>query len=287
MHDGNANTYALKFKGCNLTLTPQPPRKPLKTKPGKKSEKSLCMSETRVERAISKSKPLFASLMVESNTSEEVRPLHLLAQSLLKEFEDVFHNDLPPRLPPIRGIEHQIDLLPGVHLPKKLTYRCNRNESKELQRQVQKLLDRGYIRESLSPHSIPTLLVPKKDGIWHMCVDSRAINNITIKYRFLIPWLDDKLDELHGSKVFSKIDLQSDYHQIRIKEGDDRKMAFKTKYGLYEWLVMPFGLSNAPSTFMRLMNKVLRSFIEKFVVVYFDDILVYSHDESSNKEHLT
>ena len=139
----------------------------------------------------------------------------------MEEHQDVFSDDLPQGLPPIRGIEHQTDLILGAPIPNRPAYRTNPTEAKELQRQVEELLARGYVRENLSPCAVPTLLVPKKDGSWRMCVDSRSVNNITIKYKFSMPRLDDMLDELAGACWFRKIDLRSGYHQIRMREGDE------------------------------------------------------------------
>jgi hypothetical protein len=173
---------------------------------------------------------------------------------LLENFVDIVVDEFPSSFLLIRSIIHHIDLILGAILPNKVAYRLTPQENEEVKIQVHDLLEKGLVREILSPCTIPTVLSPKKDGGWRMCSDSRAINKITIRYIFPLSRMDDLINCLSGENYFSKIILKSGYHQIRMREGDEWKTAFKTNEGLYECLVMPFGLTNAPSTFMRLMN---------------------------------
>ena len=159
-------------------------------------------------------------------------------------------------------------------------------ELAELRKQLQELLDKGFIRPSVSPWGAPVLFVKKKDGSLRLCIDYRKLNQVTVKNRYPLPRIDDLFDQLQGASVFSKIDLRSGYHQLRIKEEDTSKSAFRTRYGHYEFLVLPFGLTNAPAAFMDLMNRVFRPYLDNFVVVFIDDVLIYSQDEVSHREHL-
>nr|KYP52232.1 Transposon Ty3-I Gag-Pol polyprotein [Cajanus cajan] len=156
----------------------------------------------------------------------------------------------------------------------------------ELKGQLEDLLEKQLVRPSVSPWGAPVLLVKKKDGGSRLCVDYRQLNKLTIKNKYPLPRIDDLMDQLRGASVFSKIDLRSGYHQIRVKEGDIPKNAFRTRYGHYKYIVMPFGVTNAPAVFMDYMNKIFRPFLDKFVVVFIDDILIYSRTPKEHGEHL-
>ena len=205
---------------------------------------------------------------------------------VLAPYADVFPDDLPPGLPPSREIDHRIELVPGATPPSRPTYRLSAAELTELKKQLAELSAAGFIRPSKSPFGAPILFVKKKDGSMRMCVDYRALNNVTIKNSYPLPRVDELFDRLQGAKLFSKIDLRSGYHQIRIADEDVPKTAFRTRYGHYEFLVLPFGLTNAPATFMHLMQQTFRQHLDKFVLVFLDDILIYSKTREEHEQHV-
>jgi hypothetical protein len=208
-------------------------------------------------------------------------------KKVMIEFADVFPKDLPKELPPRRDIDFRIELIPGFTPPARSPYRMSPAEQDEVRKTLDDLLEHGFIQSSVSPFAAPVLLVKKKDGTMRMCVDYRGLNKITIKNKYPLPRIDELFDRLHGAKWFSKIDLRSGYHQLRIHPDDIHKTAFNTRYGHYEYLVLPFGCSNAPASFMHLMqDKVLRPFVDKFVIVYLDDILIYSQTKEDHEQHV-
>ncbi|GKC42926.1 putative reverse transcriptase domain-containing protein, partial [Tanacetum coccineum] len=205
--------------------------------------------------------------------------------NVVMDFPDVFPEDLSG-LPPTRQVEFQIDLVPGAAPVAWAPYRLAPSKMKELSEQLQELSDKGFIRPSSSPWGAPVLFVKKKDGSFQMCIDYRELNKLTVKNRYPLPRIDDLFDQLQGSSVYSKIDLRSGYHQLRVREEDIPKTAFRTRYGHYEFQVMPFGLTNAPAVFMDLMNRVCKPYLDKFVIVFIDDILIYSKNKQEHNEHL-
>jgi hypothetical protein len=204
---------------------------------------------------------------------------------VVRDFPDVFPEELPG-LPPERDVEFSIELKPGTTPVSRRSYRMPPNELAELKTQLQDLLEKGFIRPSSSPWGCPAIFVKKKDQTLRMCVDYRPLNEVTIKNKYPLPRIDLLFDQLVGAKVFSKIDLRSDYHQIWVQPEDIPKTAFTTRYGLYEYLVMSFGLTNAPAHFTYLMNSVFMPELDKFVVVFIDDILIYSKSKEEHATHL-
>ncbi|GJX88986.1 putative reverse transcriptase domain-containing protein [Tanacetum coccineum] len=202
-----------------------------------------------------------------------------------KDFPEVFPEDLPG-LPPTRQVEFHIELIPGAAPVACAPYRLAPVKMKELAEQLKELFDKGFIRPSSSPWGAPILFVKMKDGSFRMCIDYRELNKLIVKNRYPLPRIDDLFGQLQGSSIYSKIDLRSGCHQLRVREEDIPKTAFKTRYGHYEFQVMPFGLTKAPAVFMDLMNHVCKPYFDKFVIVFIVDILIYPRDEKEHEEHL-
>jgi hypothetical protein len=204
---------------------------------------------------------------------------------VVKEFVDVFLEELP-RLSPERELEFTIDLKLGTELIARTPYQMSTPELQKFKMQLKELLDLGLIHPSVSPWGAPVIFIRKKDGLWRLCIDYRQLNKATIKNQYPLPRIDDLFDQMKGVTVFSKIDLRSGYHQLWIKEDDIPKTTFKTRFGHYKFTILPFGLTNAPGVFMSLMNGVFRKYLDKFVQVFIDDILIYSRMTEEHDEHL-
>ncbi|GJY46013.1 putative reverse transcriptase domain-containing protein [Tanacetum coccineum] len=235
----------------------------------------------KARKYIERGSQLFLAQVTEKEPSKK----QLQDVPVIRNFPEVFPDDLPG-LPPPRQVEFRIELVPGAAPVARAPYRLAPSELKELSDQLKELLEKGFIRPSSSPWGAPVLFVKKKDGSFRMCIDYRELNKLTVKNRYPLPRIDDLFDQLQGSSVYSKIDLRSGYHQLRIREEDIPITAFRTRYGHYEFQVMPFGLTNAPAVFMDLMNRVCKPYLDKFVIVFIDDILIYSKNKDEHEKHL-
>ncbi|CAI7868457.1 unnamed protein product [Closterium sp. NIES-53] len=241
----------------------------------------------RFEKDVKQTMAGFVALVTNEDEGErKTLELPPAIQKLLEEFEDVLPDDLPDQLPPYRTHQHEIIEEPGSKPTFRAPYQLSPTELADMKKQIEYLLDKGLIRPSTSPYGAPVLFTPKPDGSLRMCIDYRALNKQTIKNKYPIPRIDDLLDQLRGATVFSKLDLRSGYWQIRMADNSIYKTAFRTRYGSYEYLVMPFGLTNAPATFQAEMNHIFRPLLDECVVVYLDDILIYSRDMKQHIEHL-
>ncbi|GJY93054.1 putative reverse transcriptase domain-containing protein [Tanacetum coccineum] len=216
------------------------------------------------KKYIQKGCQVYLAQVTSKKTKDKSKEKRLEDVPIVREFPKVFLEDLPG-LPPARQVEFQIDLVPGAAPVARAPYRLAPAEMQELSTQLQELSDRGFIRPSSSPWGAPVLFVKKKDGSFRMCIDYRELNKLTVKNRYPLPRINDLFDQLQGSRVYSKIDLRSGYHQLRVREEDIPKTAFRTRYGHYEFQVMPFGLTNAPVIFLDLMNQVCKPYLDRGV----------------------
>nr|GFA41886.1 putative reverse transcriptase domain-containing protein [Tanacetum cinerariifolium] len=244
------------------------------------------ISCTKAQEYLSKGGDVFLANITTKEAKDKSEGMRLKDVPIARDFPKFFPEDLPG-IPPARPVEFQIDLVPGAVPVARVHYRLAPSEMKELAEQLQDLSDKGFIRPNSSPWGAPVFFVKKKDRSFRMCIDYRKLNKLTVKNRYPLPRIDDLFDQLKGSSVYSKIDLRSGYHQLRVHEEDIPKTTFRTRYGHYEFQVMPFGLTNAPAVFMDLMNRVCKPYLDKFVLVFIDDILIYLKNKKEHEEHLT
>lgn len=277
--DYNLLTCTVHKKGLALTLFPD---KQEQSAPP--SVHALLLNNVTLRRHLKRSARAFMVRVTDSGTLCQSVSASPPIQSLINEFQDVFSPI--SELPPVRDTGHTIPLEPGAKAPFRPMFRLSPKEMDEVERQVTELLKHGLIEPSSSPYGAPILFVGKKDGTLRMCIDYRALNKITVKNKYPLPRIDQLMDSLAGAQVFTSLDLQSGYHQIRITPEDVEKTAFRTPFGHYQFKVLSFGLTNAPATFQAAMNNMLRPYLGKFVVVYIDDILIYSKDEGSHVKHV-
>ncbi|XP_042387537.1 uncharacterized protein LOC121979609 [Zingiber officinale] len=263
-------------------VTFRPPSLPSWTFIGTRGDGISVISAMQARRLLSQGCQGYLLSMVKADTDALPR---LSDVPIVREFSDVFPDELPG-LPLKRQVEFMIELVPGTVPVSKTPYRMAPKELEELKVQLQELLDRGFIRPSVSLWGAPVLFVKKNDGSLRLCIDYRQLNAVTIKNKYSLPRIEDLFDQLKDTCVYSKIDLRSGYHQLRVGDADIPKIAFRTHYGHYEFLVMPFGLTNAPAVFMDLMNRVFLEYLDQFVIVFIDDILIYSQSEEEHMRHL-
>jgi Reverse transcriptase (RNA-dependent DNA polymerase)/RNase H-like domain found in reverse transcriptase/Retroviral aspartyl protease len=283
--------YALEltYNSKRLTLT----NKAIRPSADARADTSRLLTALQVKRHMRRHgnmSPLLVFVRAvedDSDTASATPPTYNNStQQILMEFSDVFRTELPHGVPPDRGIAMTIPLEAGSKPPNRPMFRYSPKELQAITEYVTELLDKGLIRPSSSPFGAPVLFVPKKDGSLRMCIDYRALNKLTIKNQTPLPRVDDLFDKLAGASVFSSLDLLSGYYQIRMQDNDIHKTAFKTPLGLYEFMVLPMGLTNSPAVFQATMNKIFQPFIGKFVLVYLDDILIYSKTPAEHEQHL-
>nr|GEX86923.1 putative reverse transcriptase domain-containing protein [Tanacetum cinerariifolium] len=243
------------------------------------------ISYMKTQKYIQKGCQVYLAQVTSKKAKDKSEEKRLEDVPIVREFSEVFPEDLAG-LPPARQVEFQIDLVPGVAPVARAPYRLAPAEMQELSTQLQELYDKEFIRPSSSPWGAPVLFVKKKDGSFRMCIDYRELNKLTVNNRYPLSRIDDLFDQIQGLRVYSKIDLRSGYYQLSAQEEDIPKTAFRTRYGHYEFQVMPFGLTNTPVVFMDLMNRVCKLYLDRFVIVFIDDILIYSKNRKEHEGHL-